>query len=177
MKIVARIFGIISILIAVLFCSLSFYRAEQDKKETEEELVQAHKQLDEFRENVKTTEGETKTYLEGQIAQAEKIIADQPQASNYLIVQIFLGVLIALALVFAILLFGKNPKLTTQLLLAAVVVTFIVYFASPDIERGKYSGLDSRTLALMSGIPVIVSGLWALLAARKSASAKIIAAN
>ncbi|RZJ68943.1 hypothetical protein [Flavobacterium sp.] len=176
MKTVARIFGIISFLVAILFCVLSIHRAELDKKDIAEDLTQANSQIEQFRQQVKGTEGETKTYLDGELAKAEKMIADSPKESTYLIVQIFIGVLIALSLAFVVLLFSKKPALVTQLLVGAVVVTLVVYFASPDIERGEYSGLNSRTLALMSGIPVIVAGLFALLAARKSASAKVVVA-
>ncbi len=176
MKIVARIFGIISILVALLFCGLSIHVTERDKNDTIEEMAQAQKQLDEFQTQINTTTGETKAFLEGEMAKAQKIVADAPQPSTYLIIEIFLGVLILLALTFGVLLFGKNPKLVMQLAAAAVLVTLVTYFASPDVERGITGGMTNKALALTSGIPVVIAGLWALLAAKKSASAKVAVA-
>ncbi|NUY80450.1 hypothetical protein HUK80_06045 [Flavobacterium sp. MAH-1] len=168
MKIVSRIFGIIAIFFAILFCSMSIYRAGIDKDKAEAELTEAKQQIEQFREQAKTMTGETKAYLDGEIANAEKVINEAPKGSTYLIVQIFLGVLLVLSLAFGYFLFRPNLNTVTKFVAAAVIVTLIVYFASPDIARGKYSGLNSRTLALLSGIPVIVAGLFAFLAAKKA---------
>lgn len=170
MKTLARIFGILAILISLLTCVLSFHRAGLDKTDAETELAEANKQLDDFRQKVNGETGETKVFLDQQIKEAEKIIADAPSGSAYIIVQIFIAVLILLSLTFGVFLFKTNRKLALQLLAGAVIVTIVLYFASPDIPRGKYSGMASRSLALLSGIPVIVAGLCAVLAARKPAT-------
>ncbi|NMH28637.1 hypothetical protein [Flavobacterium silvaticum] len=168
MKIVARIFGIITILFALLTCSVSIYSAGVHKEKTEKELIEARQQMDEFKAQAATTSGETKAYLDEKIATAEKMISEAPSGSTYLIVQIFLAVLLVLTIVFAYLLFKPNMSLVTKLVVAAVLVAVIVYFASPDIKRGQHSGFEDRTFALISGIPVVVAGLFALLVAKKS---------
>ena len=168
MKTVFRIFGIIAILFSMLTCGMSIYRAQLDKEDVKTELADVNAQLAKFREQINGTTGEAKTFLEQELAKVEKQIQEQPSPSTYLILQIFLSVLLILALAFGVFLFRPNLKLTTQLLVVAVIVLVVTYFMSPDIKRGPYGGMDSRTLALLSGIPVVVAGLFAFLTAKKS---------
>jgi len=161
MKTAFRIFGIILALIALLTCSMSAYRAQLDKEKAVTAKTEAQAQIAKYKEEAGATVGETKAYLDQQIAEAEKEIALVPAASTYSILSIFLGVLLALALAFAVFLFRINLKLTPQLLGAAIIITAVTYFISPDIARGPYGGMESRTLALLSGIPVILTGLLA----------------
>jgi uncharacterized membrane protein len=168
MKTVVRIFGILIVVISLVTCSLSIYRAQLDKEDVVTEMTEVNAQVAKYKEQISTTSGEMKTMLEQELAKVEKVIASQPSASTYLIVQIFLTVLLALALTFAVFLFRPNLKLTTQLLGAAVIITVLTYFMSPDIERGPYGGMESRTAALISGIPVVIAGLFALLIAKRN---------
>jgi hypothetical protein len=177
MKTVFRIFGIIVILISLVTCSLSIYRAQLDKEDTVTALTEVNAQLAKFKEQINTTSGEEKVFLEQELAKTEKQISEQPSASTYLIVQIFLSVLLALALTFGVFLFRPNLKTTIQLLGAAIIVTVLTYFMSPDIARGPYGGMESRTAALISGIPVIIAGLFALLVAQRSTSKTIVQIN
>ena len=168
MKTVLRIFGIIIIVISLVTCSLSIYRAQLDKEDVVTAMSGANEQLAKYKEQAQSMTGETKAMLDEEIAKAEKQIQEQPSASTYLIIQIFLAVLLVLALAFGVFLFRPNLKLVTQLLGAAVIVTVVTYFMSPDIARGPYGGMESRTAALISGIPVVIVGLFALLVAKRS---------
>lgn len=173
MKTVLRIFGIIIILISLLFCSMSIYRAQMDKDdlvELQAQIAEAKTQMATLKEQVKVMTGESKTELDAEIAKIEKMIETVPSATTYTIVQVLLVVLIILSLVFAVFLFKPNPKLSNQLFMAAVILTIVTFFVSPDLERGQYSGLPSRTLALMSGIPVVIAGLFAIFVAKKSSN-------
>ena len=105
-----------------------------------------------------------------QIAGFEKELENVPSATAYTVVQLLLFVLLVLSLVFAVFLFRPNLKLSNLLFFAAVILTIIAFFASPDIKRGEYGGMPSRTLALLSGIPVVITGLFALLVAKRSVS-------
>lgn len=171
MKTVLKIFGIISILISLLTCSMSIYRAQRDKDDLAElqtQIAEAKTQMATLQDQVKSMTGESKTELDAEIAKIEKMIDSVPSASTYTIVQALLIVLVVLSLVFAVLLFKSNAKLSKQLFFAAVILTIVAFFVSPDLERGQYSGLPSRTLALLSGIPVVIGGLFAILIANKS---------
>lgn len=166
MRTLAKIFGTLVILFALLACSMSIYRAQRDKDKLEAQLTEARQQIEEYKSQATTMTGAAKTYLDEQIATAEKTLQEAPSASTYQIVQVFLSVLLALSVAYMVLLFRPNRKLVLQLLIGSIVVAFIVYFASPDIKRGQYSGMDSRTLALLSGIPVVLAGLLALAVAK-----------
>lgn len=173
MKTVLKIFGIIVILISLLTCSMSIYRAQIDKDdlvELETQIAEAKTQMATLKEQVKSMTGESKTELDEEIARIEKMIDTVPSATTYTIVQIILSVLLVLSLVFGVFLFKTNLKLSNQLFLAAVILTILAFFVSPDLERGQYSGMASRTLALLSGIPVVIAGLFSVLVAKKSVS-------
>jgi hypothetical protein len=166
MKTVFKIFGVIAILISVSMCYMSIDRSQDDKVETATALTEVNAQIAKFRELVNSSTGETKTLLAQELANTEKQIHDQPSPSTYFIIQIFLSVLLLLALSFGVFLFRPNLTLSKQLVALAVVVLLVTYFMSPDIQRGEYSGANSRTLALISGIPVVIAGLFSILAAR-----------
>lgn len=168
MKTASRILGIIVILIALLTCAMSIYRANLDKEETVASLTEANAAIAKLKQEGTQLGGEAKTYIDQQIAEAEKMIAEAPSASTYTILSIFLGVLLVLALAFGVFLFRPNLKLVQQLLIASVIILVVTYFMSPDIKRGTYGGMESRTLALISGIPVVLAGVFALLVAKKS---------
>jgi hypothetical protein len=171
MKTVFRIFGIIIVLISLLTCSMSIYRAQMDKDdlaESQTQIAEAKTQMAALKDQVKSMTGESKTELDAEIEKIEKMLDSMPSATTYTIVQIVLSALLILSLVFAVFLFKTNLKLSNQLFFAAVILTIIAFFASPDLERGQYSGMPSRTLALLSGIPVVLAGLFSILVARKS---------
>lgn len=172
MKIVLRIFGIISILIAVLFCALSVHRAGLDKEDAVTELAEANALLAKYKTDAAAIGGEAETYMKEQVAGAEKQIAEAPSGSTYTILQVLLSAMLVLALVFGVMLFRTSVPRSQQLLLLAVALLLAAYFLSPDIKRGPYGGMESRTLALMSGIPVIVAGLFALLVAKRNIAIK-----
>ena len=171
MKTVLRIFGIIIILISLLTCSLSIYRAQRDKNELAEvqvELTEAKAKMDQLKKEVEGMTGESKTELDEQIANFEKEFSNLPSATSYTVVQVILSALLILSLVFAVFLFKANLKLSSSLFYASVILTIVAFFVSPDIERGEYGGMASRTLALLSGIPVVIAGLFAFIIAKKS---------
>ncbi len=176
MKTLSRIFGILILLIALGACVMTIWRADKDKDEAAQaqtQITAAQTQLNTLKEAVKTLNGESKTEMDAQIAEAEKKIDAIPTPSTYLIVEIFLSALLALSLVFAFFLFRPNLNLIVKLMGAAVLLTLAAYLITPDIERGPYGGANGRTLALISGIPVILVGLCALLVAKKSFSKRI----
>ena len=171
MKTVFRIFGIIAVLISLAMCAMSVYRTGEDKKdlkENETQIVNAKAQLETLKEQTKIMTGESKVQMDAQVAAAQKQIDTMPSQTTYTIVQGLLSAMLLLALIFAVFLFRPNLKLTGQLLGAAVLLLLLAYFLSPDIKRGEYSGMASRTLALVSGIPVIISGLFAYGVAKKN---------
>ena len=171
MKTVFKIFGIIIVLISLLTCSMSIYRAQMDKDdlaESQTQIAEAKTQMATLKDQVKTMTGASKTELYAEIERIEKMLDTVPSATTYTIVQIMLAVLLILSLVFAVFLFKTNLKLSNQLFWATVILTIITFFVSPDLERGQYSGLSSRTLALLSGIPVVIAGLFSVLVAKKS---------
>ncbi len=173
MKTVLRIFGIIVILISLLTCSMSIYRAHIDREELiaqQAELGEVKTKLAALKEEAKVMTGESKVQMDEEIATIENALQQVPSSSAYFAVEVLLLVLLVMALIFGFLLFRPNLKRSNQLFLVAVILTIIVFFVSPDIKRGAYSGLPSRTLALLSGIPVVIAGLFALLVAKRSVS-------
>ncbi|HEX8561609.1 MAG TPA: hypothetical protein VF676_01400 [Flavobacterium sp.] len=170
MKTVFRILGVVMVLIALLACTMSISRANADKEDAVEmqaELAQHKTDLDQLRKMATEMTGESKTEMDADIAKAEKALNEVPTESTYLIVQVLLLGLLSLAVVFAIFLFRPNLKLALPLLLVSVALLLAAYLGSPSAERGKYSGLPSNTLALISGIPVVMAGLFSFLVARK----------
>jgi hypothetical protein len=175
MKTVFRIFGTLAVLIAILTCSLSISRANDDKKDVAAEqtqMVAAQQQLASLKEQAKMMTGESKVQLDKQVADVEAIMNSAPSETTYLIVQVLLAGLLLSALAFALFLFRPNLKMATQLLGVAAILLLAAYFVSPDIKRGEYSGIESRTAALISGIPVLIAGLFAFLVAKKNAAAQ-----
>lgn len=175
MKTVFRIFGVLALLIALLTCSMSVYRAGLDKEKLaakQTEMADAQAKLASFKAEVEKMSGASKTEMEQQIAQAEQELSEVPAESTYLILQIFLSALLLSALAFGVLLFRPKLKPTIQLLAVAVILCAVCYFISPDLKRGEYGGFESKTLALLSGIPVIVAGLFSLLVAKRTATAQ-----
>lgn len=171
MKTVFRIFGILAIVIALVTCGMSIYRAGLDKEdlaEEQKELAEAQKQLTTLKEMAKTMTGESKVEMDQKIAEAEEAIKSVPSATTYTIVQALIAGLLILALTFGVLLFRTNLKLSQQLLIASMVLLVATYLMSPDIKRGEYSGMASRSLALLSGIPVVIAGLCAYLVAKRN---------
>lgn len=171
MKIVLRIFGILAIVIALVTCGMSIYRTGLDKEELAEgqtELAEAQKQLTTLKEMAKTMTGESKVEMDKKVAEAEAAINSIPSATTYTIIQVLIAVLLVLALAFGVFLFRTNLKVSQQLLIASVVLLIAAYFISPDLKRGEYSGMASRTLALVSGIPVVIAGLCAFLVAKRN---------
>lgn len=170
MKTVLRIFGIFVILFALLFGTMSIWRAERDKKELREsqaEIAKAQQELAFFKEEVKNMTGESKTQMDEQIAAAEASMKKLPSESTYLAVQGLLALLVLSSLVIGVFLFRPNLKLSSLLIALSVVLLLATYLVSPKLERGEYSGLASRTLALLSGVPVFIAALFAFLIAKK----------
>lgn len=172
MKTVLRIFGILVILISLITCAMSIYRANLDKKdlaENQTELAATKEKLASLKELVTTMTGESKKEMDGQIATLETDLDNIPSSSTYVLLQVLLSVLLLLALTYGVLLFKPNLTLTNKLFWATVFLVIITFLVSPDLKRGEYGGLPSRTLALLSGIPVLIAGLFALLVAKRSA--------
>ena len=178
MKTVLRVFGVIAVLMCLLMGGMSIYRTGEDKKDLAEdqtEIANAQAQLESLKEQTKIMTGESKVEMDAKVAEAQAEIDKMPSASTYTIIQVLFGAMLLLALTFGIFLFRPNLKLTTQLLGAAVVLLLLAYFLSPDLKRGEYGGMASRTLALVSGIPVIIAGLCAFGVAKKNAAKVAIA--
>ncbi len=171
MKTVLRIFGIIIILISLLTCSMSIYRANLDKNdltENQAELTETQEKLTLLKEEVKNMTGESEVEMDKQITEMEELLNSLPAASTYTIVAALLVILLLLSLTFGVLLFRTNLKYSNLFFWSAIFLTLIVFFVSPDIKRGEYGGLPSRTLALLSGIPVVIAGLFAILVAKRN---------
>jgi hypothetical protein len=170
MKTVLRIFGIIIILISLITCSMSIYRANLDKNdltENQAELAETQEKLTLLKEEVKNMTGESKIEMDKQITEMEELLNSIPAASTYTIVAALLVILLLLSLAFGVFLFRTNLKYSNAFFWLAVFLTIIVFFVSPDIKRGEYGGLPSRTLALLSGIPVVIAGLFAIVIAKR----------
>lgn len=172
MKTVFRIFGILAILIALLMCVLCIHRASLDNDEIGPQLAAANAQIAEYKEQANQMGGETKKYLDEQIAAAEAEIKKVPSPATFLTLEGLFAAMILVTLVFGVFLFRPNLKLALPLLGVAVVLFVCAYFVSPDIERGEYGPAESRTLALWAGIPVVIAGLCAFGVATKSAAKK-----
>lgn len=170
MKTVFRIFGIISLLVAMLFCTLSIYRTYKDGEEAQTELNEANAQLKTYHDQAASIGGEAEKYMKDQVADVERQINEAPSGTTYTIVTVLLCILLIIALVSGVSLFRANLPLSQKLLIASVVLLAAAYFLSPDIKRGPYGGMENRTLALLSGIPVIVTALFAFLVAKKTVS-------
>ncbi len=173
MKTVLRIFGIIIILISLLTCSMSIYRAQLDKDklaDEQTELAEAKNNIDKLKKEAENMTGESKKQIDEQIAGFEKELENIPSETAYLIVQVLLSILLVLSLAFAVFLFRANLKLSSQLFYVAVILTIVAFLVSPDLKRGEYGGMESRTLALLSGIPVAIAGLFAILVAKRTTS-------
>jgi Flp pilus assembly protein TadB len=168
MKTLLRIFGILILLIATGICAMSIWRANEDREELAQDMANAKVELAKYQEQANQMTGEARDFVTQQIAEAEKKLTEAASPSTYVILEIFLSALLILGLAFGVFLFRPNPNVVKLLGVAAVLV-IVTYFVSPDIKRGTYGGADSRTLALMSGIPVLIVGLLALVIARKSA--------
>lgn len=169
MKTVLKIFGIIAVLIALGAGAASIYRAGIDKEKLAEQEKQATNEIEKYKEDTKNYTGETKALMDEEIAKAEEKLKEAPSSSSYTILQFLHVLLLLVTLAFAVFLFRPNSKLTTQLLIATVVVILAAYFISPDIKRGMYGGAETKTLVLISGFPIIITGLFAFLIAKKSA--------
>lgn len=169
MRAALRIFGILVILFALLFGVMSIWRAQRDKNDLREsrmEIVEAEQNLSLLKEEAKNMTGESKTQIDEQIATAEEGLKKLPSESVYTTVQILLGFLVVISLILGVFLFRPNLKFSRIFLVASVVLSLAAYFASPDLKRGEYSGLPSRTLALLTGIPVIIVAVFAFLIAK-----------
>lgn len=171
MKTAVRIFGVIIIFIVLSAGAMSIFRAERDKEDVREnqiEIARAQQELSLLKEEARNMTGESKAQMDEQIAAAESGMKKLPSESTYTFVQVLLGALVVLSLVFGVFMFRPNLKLSTILFAVSFVLLLASYFVSPDLKRGEYSGLPSRTLALLTGIPVVLTGLLALAAAKVS---------
>ncbi|TPD69988.1 hypothetical protein [Flavobacterium microcysteis] len=170
MKTTVRIFGIFIILFVLLASSASIWRSQRDKdelRESQELIAQAQQSLTLMKEEVKNMTGESKLEMENQIAEAESGIKKLPSESTFTIVQVLFGASMVLSIVFGVFLFRPNLKSSKTLLVMSILLLLATYFISPDIEGGKYSGFSNRTLALITGIPLIVLALFAFWIAKK----------
>jgi len=173
MKTTVRIFGIFIILFALLVCTASIWRTQRDKDELSESqalIAQAQEGLALLKEEAKNMTGESKAQIESEIAETESSIKKLPSESTLTIIQVLYGASALLSVIFGVFLFRPNLKLSQTLLAASILLLLATYFLSPDIGGGKYSGFSSRTLALMSGIPVIVVGLFAFWIGKKKST-------
>jgi uncharacterized membrane protein YidH (DUF202 family) len=169
MRTALRIFGILVILFALLFGTMSIWRAQRDKddlRESRMEIVKAEQSLSLLKEEAKNMTGESKTQIDEQIATAEEGLKKLPSESVYTTVQMLLGFLVVISLILSVFLFRPNLNFSRMLLVSSVVLLLAAYFASPNLERGEYSGLPSRTLALLTGIPVVIAAVFAFLIAK-----------
>ncbi|WP_412464066.1 hypothetical protein [Flavobacterium mekongense] len=170
MKTVLRFFGLIFALISLLTCSMSIYRAQLDKEkltENQAKIVDIQNQMAKLKTEVKIMSGESKLKINAEIKKLEKIIDSLPTATNYTVVQVILSLLLILSLTFSVLMFKTNLDLSDQLFYTSVILTILAFFASPDLDRDQYSTLPSRTLALLSGIPVVIVGYFAICVTKK----------
>lgn len=169
MKIFLKVIGVIVVLIATLASGAGAYRADLDKSkliESKAEFAQAESQLATLKENVKVMTGESKTEMDAQIAELEDMIAKIPSESTYgLLTALFAG-LIVVSLAFGYFLFRPKMKPLTLFLAVASILFIAAYIVSPDIKTGPYGGAESRTLALVAGIPVMIAGLISLAVAK-----------
>lgn len=169
MRTALRIFGILVILFALLFGTMSIWRAQRDKddlRESRMEIVEAEQSLSLLKEEAKNMTGESKRQMNEQIATAEEGLKKLPSESVYTTVQMLLGFLVVISLILSVFLFRPNLNFSRMLLVSSVVLLLAAYFASPNLERGEYSGLPSRTLALLTGIPVVIAAVFAFLIAK-----------
>lgn len=169
MRTALRIFGILAILFALLAGTMSIWRAERDKddiRESQTEIAETQQSLSLLKEEAKNMTGESKAQMEEQIATAEAGMKKLPSESVYTTVQFLLGFLVVISVLLGVFLFRPNLKFSRMLLVSSVVLLLAAYFASPNLERGEYSGLPSRTLALLTGIPVVIVAVFAFLIAK-----------
>ena len=75
--------------------------------------------------------------------------------------RLFLCGLLVCGLVFAVLLFFPNLQLGKILLWSTVIILIAAIFASPDTASTWLNGYENRALALLTGIPVLATGLCA----------------
>lgn len=176
MKTFFRIIGMVAIIISLAMGGLAISRSQDDKEDLEKGMAEAKSKIAEAKKQAGEISGETKAYMEEELAKAEKQINEGPSESTYFIMQIFFSVLLLLSLAFGVFLFRPNLK-TIQLVAGAVLLTVILYFIAPDIKRGEYGGIEDKTMALVVGIPVIIAGLFAFLVAKRSISKTTIQIN
>ncbi|THD29988.1 hypothetical protein [uncultured Flavobacterium sp.] len=170
MKTTVRILGVFIILLILFASAASIWRAERDKTELRESqaaIAEAQQSLALLKEEAKNMTGESKVQIESQIAEAESDIKKLPAESTFTIVQVLFGASMLLSIVFGVFLFRPNLKSSKTLLVASILLLLATYFISPDIDGGKYSGFSRRTLALITGIPLIVVALFAFWIAKK----------
>lgn len=174
MKTAYRICGTLIVLLCLFFCSLSISKAQQDKEDVVATKTAANAQIARYKEQAQSIAVETKAMLDEQISKAKQQLQEQPSASTYFIIQIFLSVLLLLALTFGVLLFRPDSNLTAQLIGASALVTLVTYFMSPNNTRVSYGDMATGTSVLLSGIPVVIAGLFALLAAKRNTTSRVI---
>ncbi|WP_264520193.1 hypothetical protein [Flavobacterium sp. N1994] len=88
---------------------------------------------------------------------------------EYWLLQFLELILIVITLSFAVLLFRPNVKLTSHLLWATVLVLIVISCISSGINR-NFGGLESYSLSIVTGIPVILSGVCSLLVMKNDQS-------
>lgn len=171
MKILFRIFGILAILMALTMGGLAISRCQEDKESLNAETTEAKAKITELKQQSAGFTGETKTTLDEEISKAETELSKAPSSSSFLIMQVFISVLLILAVAFGAFLFKPNSK-TIHGVAGALIITILLYFIAPDIKRGEYGGMEDKTMALMVGVPTLIAGLFAFLIAPKNIAAK-----
>lgn len=171
MKTFLKIIGVIVVLVALVTSAAGAYRANLDRTELVEnkaELDNVMAQLAKLKEEVKIMTGESKTEMDAEIAKYEEMLAAVPSESTYSLLTALFGGLVLISLAFGFFLFKPNMKSVTLFVGVAAVLFIATYIVSPDIETGPYGGAESRTLALVAGVPVMLAGLISLAVAKVS---------
>jgi uncharacterized membrane protein YedE/YeeE len=171
MKILVKVLGVIAVLVALLLASLGIIRNFGDASDASTpEYTQQMEQAKEMMNQVSGLVGEENMEAVGEeMNKAKALMENMPSAGTFTMLGVLNIVMLLIALVSGVLLFVMRPKIAMMCLAGSIIVFAVIYFMSPDLDLGPYGPASPKTIALMVGIPVVISAAFAFIANKQGA--------
>jgi len=172
MKIVFKVLGVLTVVVALLICSLGAVRNLADAEDVEAfetEMAESRAQIETLKQESGLMDGDAKASMDESIRAAEDAMGSIPPKSAFTTAGILLAVLALLSIVCGVFLFVHNPKIGMGLSVLMIILAIVAVIVSPSLEGGLTSGASNRAIAIAAGVPVALSAIFLFLLSRQKA--------
>lgn len=169
MKILLKVLGVLTVMIALLVSSVAVVRNFRDAKDVVE-IEKTSAQFDQMRGLTQAMSEGAGSEMEDPFSEVDSLIKKMPSSKTFYAAGIIIAIITLLNLVTGVFLFIPSKKTTTLLFVTVILLSIISIVVSPEIDSSLTRGaISNRTLAMIVAGFATVSALFPFLLARKKA--------